>query len=106
MAEHKQRANRSNQLAQTAGPRAGRQDPKENAGRKGADIQQVRQAPDDSTSAAPAPARGEGAVFDDDSMFNSADRQAAVLAQEQAGKKGPKPKRKEARERTGRRKTA
>jgi hypothetical protein len=35
----------------------------------------------------PAVPESEAPVFDDDSMFNSADRQAALLSHQQSGKK-------------------
>jgi hypothetical protein len=38
----------------------------------------------------PATPGGEAPVFDDDSMFNSADRQSAFLSHKQSGKEGRK----------------
>lgn len=46
----------------------------------------------------------EAPVFDDDSMFNSADRQAALLSHQQSGKKIRKQTTKEIHEREKRRK--
>ena len=52
----------------------------------------------------PAAPGAEAPVFDDDSMFNSADRQAALLSHKQGGKKVRKHTTEETREREKRRK--
>jgi len=105
VAKGKPKVNPGKKQAQVAGRSTSPQNPQEAADLDRAGEQNASTTPVAGEAATPSATEGAATpVFDDDSMFNSADRQSAVLARERAGRTGPQKKTKAAPRQTERRK--